>query len=93
MVDALPEKLKIIAIQNYGSSGTLLLHSLLDQHPNIIQLPGLAGLNIFEHLQKYFEDYKKHTKKDTIEIAEVESFFFVRLLTYISQDGWQREMV
>ena len=87
MVDALPEKLKIIAIQNYGSSGTLLLHSLLDQHPNIIQLPGLAGLNIFEHLQKYFEDYKKHTKKDTIEISVVESFFFHSFID-LYKPGW-----
>jgi hypothetical protein len=32
-----------IAIQNYGSSGTTFVHSLLDNHPQTLQLPGLRG--------------------------------------------------
>ncbi len=45
-----PTNVKVISIQNYGSSGTFFLHSLLDGHPNVIQLPGLLGLNIFSFL-------------------------------------------
>lgn len=33
----------IIAIQNNGSSGSTLLHSLLDNHPRILSLPMLWG--------------------------------------------------
>lgn len=32
---------KVIAIQNYGVSGTTLMHSLLDNHPQIMSLPML----------------------------------------------------
>lgn len=32
---------KVIAVQNYGASGTLLIQSLLDNHPDIISLPAL----------------------------------------------------
>jgi len=34
---------KMIAIQNYGNSGTLFIQSLLDNHPALISLPGLFG--------------------------------------------------
>ena len=30
---------RIIAIQNHGPSGSTLMHSLLDDHPNIMSLP------------------------------------------------------
>ena len=32
---------KVVAIQNYGPSGSMLLHSLLDGHPQVLTLPGL----------------------------------------------------
>lgn len=38
---------KIIAIQNYGPSGSTLLHSLLDGHTNIISLPWIYGLPLY----------------------------------------------
>lgn len=38
---------KVIAIQNYGSSGTLFLQSLFDGHPDILSLPALYLREIF----------------------------------------------
>lgn len=36
--------MRAILVQNYGSSGTTLLHSLFDSHPQLLTLPGLWGL-------------------------------------------------
>jgi hypothetical protein len=38
--------IKIILIQNFLSSGTTLLHSILDNHPEVLQLPGLRARNL-----------------------------------------------
>jgi len=38
---------KIIALQNYGPSGTTLMHSLLDNHTKIISLPWLYALPLY----------------------------------------------
>lgn len=38
----------LIAIQNHGGSGTLLLQSLLDEHPEIISLPALYGRELIK---------------------------------------------
>jgi len=38
---------KIIALQNYGPSGTTLMHSLLDNHTRIVSLPWLYGLPLY----------------------------------------------
>jgi hypothetical protein len=32
---------RVLAIQNYGPSGSMLLHSLLDGHAQTLTLPGL----------------------------------------------------
>jgi hypothetical protein len=42
-----PRNLKVIGIQNYGPSGTMLLHSLLDGHPQVLALPGLYPIGIY----------------------------------------------
>lgn len=39
--------LDAVAVQNYASSGTTLVHSLLDNHPQILHLPGLYGLGFY----------------------------------------------
>ena len=39
----LPKIDKVLCIQNYGISGTTLIHSLLDGHPQLLTLPGLYG--------------------------------------------------
>lgn len=36
-----PEIYLVVAIQNYGSSGTLFIQSLLDNHPQILSIPAL----------------------------------------------------
>jgi hypothetical protein len=41
--------MNILAIQNYGSSGTTFVHSLLDNHPQVLQLPGLRGGEFYNH--------------------------------------------
>lgn len=39
--------LKVVGIQNYGPSGTMLLHSLLDSHPQVLTLPGLYPIGFY----------------------------------------------
>lgn len=38
---------KVIGIQCYGTSGTTLMHSLLDNHPDILSLPYLHGRDLY----------------------------------------------
>lgn len=46
--------MKILAIQNFGTSGTTLMHSYVDNHPEILSLPGLFGYEAYNFwLQKY----------------------------------------
>ena len=56
MEKILPDRMTVIAIQNYGPSGTLFLHSLLDNHPQVIQLPGLSGIHILKRIEEKFSD-------------------------------------
>lgn len=44
---------KILAVQNYGASGTLLIQSLLDSHPQIISLPALNGQRLLYFWKNY----------------------------------------
>lgn len=39
---------RIACVQNYGSSGTLFVQSLLDFHPETLALPGLTARDFFE---------------------------------------------
>lgn len=39
---------EVLCIQNYGISGTTLMHSLLDGHPQLLTLPGLHGREAYE---------------------------------------------
>lgn len=41
-------RINAFGIQNYGTSGTTLLHSLLDGHPQILQMPGLLNREFFD---------------------------------------------
>ena len=56
---------KIIAIQNYGVSGSTLMHSLLDDHPNILSLPWLYGLPLY-----YIWDENLKDKKITFKLLK-----------------------
>ena len=51
--------MKIIAVQNYGPSGTLFLHSLFDNHPEVIQLPGLIGVHLLKTIETQFSQKNK----------------------------------
>ena len=64
------EEAQFIAVQNYGSSGTTLIHSLLDNHEDVLQIPGLYARNLYEFwnenkklsipqfLQKFLDDHE-----------------------------------
>jgi hypothetical protein len=43
----------IIAVQNHGTSGSTLMQSLLDSHPNILSLPALHGRELYVFWQKF----------------------------------------
>jgi hypothetical protein len=43
----LPKIEKVIAVQNYGTSGTTLIHGLVDNHPQVISLPMLQALPLY----------------------------------------------
>ena len=43
----MPKINKVLAIQCYGPSGTTLLHSLMDDHPEIISMPLLFPIPIY----------------------------------------------
>ncbi|OGT35028.1 MAG: hypothetical protein A3F11_07425 [Gammaproteobacteria bacterium RIFCSPHIGHO2_12_FULL_37_14] len=54
---------KVIAIQNCGSSGTLLIQSLLDNHPQILSLPALHG-------QQLLIFWENHDKLDATHLLQ-----------------------
>ena len=56
---------RIIAIQNHGPSGSTLMHSLLDDHPNIMSLPWLYGLPLY-----YIWDENLKDKKITFDFLK-----------------------
>ncbi len=56
---------KIIAIQNYGPSGSTLMHSLLDDHPKIISLPWLYALPLY-----YIWDENLKNRKITFDLLK-----------------------
>lgn len=47
---------KVIAIQNYGTSGTTLLHALLDDHPKIVSMPMLYALPLYRVWEQILSD-------------------------------------
>lgn len=53
----------VLAIQNYGNSGTLFIQSLLDGHPQLISLPGIYG----QQLLPFYERNQHVTKNDLIK--------------------------
>ena len=47
---------RVLAIQSFGSSGSKFLHSLLDNHPNILVIPSLYMMHFFDF---WSEDMEK----------------------------------
>lgn len=58
----MPKINKVLAIQCYGPSGTTLLHSLMDDHPEIISMPLLFPIPIYYLWDKYLVNSKKNFK-------------------------------
>lgn len=52
----LPRAVKVVAIQNYGSSGSLFLQSLLDGHPSLLALPAL-------YIRPFYSFWEEHGAK------------------------------
>jgi hypothetical protein len=68
---------KVLCIQNYGTSGTLFTHSLLDGHPELLSMPGLYGpepiiawVNIFGDSKFIKKDQLKKLIKSFLYFAE-----------------------
>jgi hypothetical protein len=57
---------KVLCIQNYGTSGTLFTHSLLDGHPELLSMPGLYGSEPIIAWVNIFGD-SKFIKKDQLK--------------------------
>jgi hypothetical protein len=57
---------KVLCVQNYGTSGTLLTHSLLDGHPELLSIPGLYGHEPIRAWVNIFGD-SKFIKKDQLK--------------------------
>jgi hypothetical protein len=43
----------IVSVCYWGRSGSVLLASFLDKHPNVVLLPGLRGQRIYRFIEKY----------------------------------------
>lgn len=43
----------VVAIQNYGSSGTLFIQSLLDNHPQILSIPALYNRTFYDFWNEF----------------------------------------
>ncbi|MBF0587961.1 MAG: tetratricopeptide repeat protein [Magnetococcales bacterium] len=68
-----------VALQHFGRSGTLFLHSLFDSHPHITTTPGMALNNFFSpHIQQRFNlkpDHPQWRKKLAQTVTE--SYLFL----------------
>lgn len=64
---------KVLAIQNCGPSGTLLLQSLLDNHPQILTLPALHG----QQLLIQWESLQGKSQQELIsEFVQINEYWF-----------------
>ncbi|MDH3972680.1 MAG: sulfotransferase [Deltaproteobacteria bacterium] len=61
----------VLAVQNYGPSGTLLLQSLLDGHPNILSFPTVYIHNFF-----YFWDKHGDESTDSLINSFIDEYNF-----------------
>lgn len=57
----LPRAVRVIAIQNYGTSGTTLMHSLLDNHPQVMSMPYLHSLPLYRVWNDFLKDKRPLT--------------------------------
>lgn len=55
---------KVLAIQNCGPSGTTLLQSLFDGHPQVLSLPALHGQQLLIYWDHYAGPRKEFEKQD-----------------------------
>ncbi|MBI2596268.1 sulfotransferase [Candidatus Daviesbacteria bacterium] len=55
----IPKNISVVAVQNYGSSGTLFLHSLFDNHPKVLMTPALYSRSFFAFWESYGKRYSR----------------------------------
>lgn len=79
--------LKAIAIQNYGSSGTTFMHSLLDGHPQTLQLPGLYGIGFYSYWRDMLRGRGTSIDRDYL-MSRVLDFFRGLYDPQIVEPGW-----
>jgi len=64
---------RVLAIQNFGSSGTKLLHALLDNHPNILAIPSLYMISFYTFWPK---DIEREREKVIEEFCQDHEYWF-----------------
>jgi len=76
--------ISVVAIQNYGPSGSLFLQSLLDYHPNILSIPALYIRDYFE----FWDNLNDNNKKNNVISSFIgkHSYWFDSSLA--SAHGW-----
>jgi len=74
--------MKILAIQNFGTSGTTLMHSYLDGHPQVLSLPGLFG---YEAYKLWFSKYSNLTH-DNIISEHLNDFIYFLTIQIENED-------
>lgn len=53
---AIPQQISVAAIQGYGQSGTTLIHSLLDNHPDVLSIPFVYGIFIYPFWERWIQN-------------------------------------
>lgn len=64
---------RVLAIQSFGSSGSKFLHSLLDNHPNILVIPSLYMMHFFNF---WSEDMEQNRESVTEEFLKQHEYWF-----------------
>ena len=64
---------RVLSIQNFGSSGSKLVHALLDNHPNILTIPSLYMINFYAF---WPEDIDRDRTKVINDFVQKHSYWF-----------------
>jgi tetratricopeptide (TPR) repeat protein len=76
-----PAQLSLVAVQNYGSSGSLFIQSLFDHHPNMLMTPGLYSTWFYG----FWDNYCTYSReRDSQTLFKVEALIdeFMRVQAY-----------
>lgn len=59
-------RLRVLGIQNYGPSGSTLVHSLLDGHPEVLSLPGLYPIGFYTRWRTLFGGARRRPTRSLV---------------------------